>query len=642
MQKGTLTFLKEYLSEEQQEILSTNAEQVRSRLCQKTDEQRFEEEAKKHKNLRVMLLQAVHKAETDPHPDNIERLLRCAVNQHDFITALYWHQKTRSISGFSDKFERYYYTIMAELQKQHTPDAEPCVGVSQMCKKKSDVSEILRNPEYLEHSISYHVNQVRTTKEKYNGVEDSVLLPAKKKDDNASILFALISLALLIGGGIFLWKTYGVVASAVNDFFGHGILSLITWIIPILYAILLIIADFALIGFAMKMIGRRNRNRLKTRIAEINKEISEQLKDTDEYRSLQEMDHGLPSDFHTYDARLVLAALSAMTGERDAGKLCKMAEDDSTWLSSQINNKRRGSNPYQDIDTLFKDDATDTDLFVGYTLTRWMWATKGLEYTTYNSGLALVHHNNFTPEDFKERYANSSYDFIKRFLSTPFGGEKHRYNSDCLVKMVERFLLNEALMEEKRSWHWRMGSAYFELYKLCIKERRYKDAYTYGLAGVEHYEPFKYYVMYNKACYDEDHEYYDPYTALGFTRADAEAYAKTLRGEERKELEERFKEVDRHTAERAAEARAAEARAYWEERGRLMREADAAREKARAELNAKMDAIERDSNLLFNGEYATVEERIMLSDRSDTDKTMDLIHYDALREAAIRKKLDDM
>ncbi len=642
MSKGTFQFLKEYLSKEQQDILGSDAEQVRSHLSQKTDEQRFEEESKKHKNLRIMLLQAVHKAEKNPHPDNVNMLLRCAVNRHDFITALYWHQKTRDSSSFSCKFERYYYTIMAEQQKRRTPDAEPCTSVSQMCKKKSDVSELLRNPEYLEHSINYHVNQVKITQEKYDGIEDSVLLPAKKKDDNASIIFALISLALLIGGGIFLWKTYGVVASAVNNFFSDSILSLITWIIPIIYAILLIIADFALIGFAMKIIGKRNRDRLKARIAEINKEISAQLKDTDEYRFLQKMNKGLPSEFHTYDARLVLAALSAMTGEQDIEKLCKMAEDDSTWLSAQISNKRRGSNPYQDIDTLFKDDATDTDLFLGYTLTRWMWATKGLKYTSINSGLALVHHSEFTPEDFKEQDANSSYDFIERFLSTSFGGEKHRYNSGCLVKLVERFLLNEALMDEKRSWFWRMGSAYFELYKLCIKERRFKDAYTYGLAGVEHWEPFKYYVMYNKACYDEEHEYYDPYTALGFTRADAEAYAKTLRGEERTKLEERFKEVDRLTAERAAEARAAEVRAYWEERGRLMREADAAREKARAELNARMDAIERDANLLFKGEYATVEERIMLSNRSDTDKTMDIIRYDALREAAIRKKLDDM
>ncbi len=642
MPKDTFKFLKEYLSKEQQDILGTNAEQVRSRLSQKTDEQRFEEEAKKHKNLRVMLLLAVHKAEKDPHPDNVNRLLRYAVNRHDFITALYWHKKTKDSSSFSCKFEHYYYTIMAELQKQHTPDAEPCTSVNQMCKKKSDVSEILRNPEYLEHSISYHVNQVKTTKEKYDSIEDSIVLPAKKKDDNASIIFSLISLALLIGGGIFLCKTYGVVASAVNNFFGDGILSLITWVIPIIYAILLIIADFALIVFSMKIIGKRNRDRFKAKIAEIDKELLEQLKDTNEYLSLQEMNKGLPSDFHTYDARLILAALSAMTGEQDVVKLCEMAEDDSTWLSAQISNKRRGSNPYQDIDTLFKDDATDTNLFLGYTLTRWMWATKGLKYTSINSGLALVHHSEFTPEDFKERDANSSYDFIERFLSTPFGGEKLAYNSNCLVKLVERFLLNEALMDEKRSWFWRMGSAYFELYKLCIKERRFKDAYTYGLAGVEHWEPFKYYVMYNKACYDEDHEYYNPYEALGFTRADAEAFAKTLRGEERIELEERFKEVDRRTAERAAEARAAEARAYWEERGRLMREADAAREKARAELNAKMDAIERDANLLFNGEYATVEERIMLSNRSDTDKTMDLIRYDALREAAIRKKLDDM
>ena len=642
MRRDTFKFLEEYLSEEQQEILDTNAEQVRARLSQKTDEKRFEEEAKKHKNPRIRLLYAVHKAEKDPNPDNIERLLRCAVNQHDFVTALYWHQKTRDTSSFSRKFERYYYTIMAEQQKRHTPNAEPCTGVAQMCKKSSDVSEFLKNPEYLDNSINYQVNQVKTTQEKYDDIEDSVLLPAKKKDDNASVVFAMFSLALLIGGGIFLWNSYGVVASAVDDFFGNGILSLISWIIPIIYAILVIVAVFALIVFAMKIIGMGNRNRLKAKIAEIDKEIAKQMQDTEEYRSLREMDKGLSRNFHTYDARLALAALSAMTGEQDLGKLCKMAEDDTTWLSAQISNKRRGKNPYQAIDTLFKDDATDTDLFLGYTLDRWMWATKGLQKTTVNSGLSLVHHSEFTPEGFQEQDAGGSYCFIERFLSTPFGGEKHRYNAHCLVKMVERFLLNEALMDEKRSCLWRMGSAYFELYKLCIKERRFKDAYTYGLAGVEHWEEFKYYVMYHKACYDEDHEYYNPYEALGFTRSDAEAYARTLRGGERKKLEQRFQEVDRRTAEREAEARAAEVRAYWEERGRLMREAEAEREKARAELNAKMDAIEREANLLLKGQYATIEERIMQSDRSDTDKTWDRLRYDALREAAIRKKLDDM
>jgi len=647
MQKGTLHFLKEFISEEQQELLGTNPDQIRSSMSKQTDEQRFEETMAQYKNPRLSLLLAVHKAETLSSRESMLDVIRCAVNQQDFVTARYWHQEKlkKFTATMSDKFELYYYTIMADQQKRHQPDAEPCISAGQMCKNASDTSHALADQQCLEHSINHRTQLVKAYQDKFDGIEESVILPAKSKDENASLIQVLIGLAFLIGGGVFLWKTYGAVATAIKNFFGHGILSLITWVIPIIYAILVIVIVCVLIYLFTKNIGAGNKKKLKSKLAEVQQEIETQMEDTDDYRALQELNKDLPPSFHTYDSRLVLAALSAMTGEQDLKKLCKMVNDNSNWLSQQVPSKPRGNNPYRHIDDLFKDGASDTDLFLGYTLNMRLYAQEGLSWNYYTG---VTHgHATLTPEDFVKSQTSTAWSFLERFVRTPFGGENRRRNLLFLFNMAERFLLEEALRAESCSDFRQMGKAYFELYRMCIHgkiDRLISNAnqkiYTYGLAGVEHCDEFKYYVMYNKACYDEDHEYYDPYESLGFTRADAVKYASSHpRGAD---LRERFKEVDRHTAQRAAEARAAEVRAYWEEKGRLMREAEQAREKARAEMNARMDSIERDANLLLNGDFSTVEERIQRSSRSEMDKVMDQMRHEALREAMIRKKLDDM
>lgn len=622
MQESTLNFLKDHLSNEQKELLRCDPEDIRGDMGKKTDEQRFEKAAERYKNPRLALLQAVHKAETRPGPETIRQVICCAVKADDFVTALHWHQKL--LSGktvkLSDKFERYYYTLMAERQKEQEPGAKPCTGVQQICQRASDTSHALRDPQYLEHAIAYRTRLAEAYQEKFDAAEKSVFLPAKKKDDNATWIQLLISAVLLVLGVVLLWKTYGIVARAVRAFFRYSILSLISWIIPLLYALIVIILVILVWYLLIKDIGSGNKKKLKKSIREITYQIERSLAETEDFLSLQVMDKDLPEKFQSYDARLVLAALSAMSGEKNTIKLCEMAKDDSTWLTRLVPPEKYAKNPYEKkIESLIRRKAPDSDLFLGYTLYRKQ-----------------------SPHE-----AEYEADFISIYRNVFFGGsgyEKER----ILFYMVERFLREEALMAEDRRDYKRMGEAYFNLYDLYTHAATLfsdstidKEAYRYGSLGIDHSDELKYHIMYTYACYEKYHEYYNPYLSLGFTRTDAETYAAELvrKGDPRgKELRNHFEEVDRRTAERAAEAEAEKARAFWEEKSRLMREAEETREKARAELNARMDTAEREENLLLRDSFSTEEERALRGEQSELDH----IRHQTLRDAVIRKKLNDM
>lgn len=619
MQNSTLEFLKDYLSDEQKELLRCDPDEIRGDMSKKTDEQRFEDAAKRFDNPRLALLTAVHNAETRPGRETTWQVIQCAVKADDFVTALHWHEKLlsgRTVKA-SEKFERYYYTLMAERQKEQELGAKPCTGVQQMCQQASDTSHALRDPQYLEHAIAYRTQLTEAYQEKFDAAERSIFLPAKKKDDNATWLQLLIGLVFLVAGGIFLWKTYGIVAAAVNAFFRYSILSLICWVIHVLYAILVIVLTCVLIYLFTKNIGSSNKKMLKNAISEIKYKIERSLMETEDFLSLQVMNKDLPDEFQSYDARLVLAALSAMTGEKNTINLCKMAKGGSTWLTRLVPPEKYASKPYEKkIDSLIRKGAPDSDLFLGYTLYR---------------------------KQSPHEAAHES-DFISIYRNV-FFGSSGREKERILFDMVERFLREEALMAEDRRDYNRMGEAYYYLYNLYTHAATlfsdsmiYKEAYRYGSLGVDYSDELKYHVMHMYACRKD---YNNPYLTLGYTRTDAESYAAELvaKGDPRgKELRKRFEEVDRRTAERAAEAEAAEARAFWEEKSRLMHEAEEARETARAELNAKMDRIEREANLYLRGSYSTEEERTLRGEQSELDG----IRHQNLRDAVIRKKLDDM
>jgi len=663
MQNDTVKFLKELFGEEPRaeqeellDILREDADKIPAQMRQEGEVQLFEHTAASLKNQRPALLAAVRKAETEPSHENIRRVIRCAVRQDDFLTALHWHQLQTKAGSMKpeDKFERYYYTLMADLQKRCQPGAQPSTGIKQMCSHSTDTARVLGDRQYLEHCVHFRVQQVRAFQDKFDAIEKTVLLPAKAKDDNASMFGALLSLAILVAGAVFLWKSYGVVAEAVDHYFIGSILFLISWLIPIFYAVAVVAADFALIWAAMVLPGLRNKKKTKQKIAQIQSQTTAALENSESYRAIRAMDKDLPlksifdsrtkylSRFHSYGDRMILSALSAMTGECDLKKLRAIAEDGSTWLTRFkpiIKPKKIEDNPYHSIDELFRKDASDTELFIGFTLNRRLWAEKGLKY--YNS--LANDHMVYSPEAFEKLEADYDSDFIEKVLRTPFGGKHRGRNEEMILNLTERFLRDEALLAEKRSDLNQMGSTYFRLYRIFAVRNKEK-AYQYGLAGVDYCEELKFDVM-SHACYEENHEDYNPYLSLGYSRRDAKAYANSLssRGDPRgKQLHEQFRKIDQMTAYRAAEARSAQARAYWEEQSRLRQEAEAAREKARAELNTRLDSIERNANLLFNGAYATQAEQIAGSSRSDTDKTLDQLRHDAFREAVIRKELDKL
>ena len=102
-------------------------------------------------------------------------------------------------------------------------------------------------------------------------------------------------------------------------------------------------------------------------------------------------------------------------------------------------------------------------------------------------------------------------------------------------------------------------------------------------------------------------------TDLAEERAEQREIRREQEAERRAEEEERREQEKRERyARRLREQQESE---------RRRQEAEAAREKARAELNTRLDSIERNANLLFNGAYATQAEQIAGSSRSDTDKT---------------------
>ena len=645
MDSSSYKFLDEFLTEEQANLLKEDIDKIHGNLSSVSDEERFKKALNRYSTPILELFQAIRELEAHPNDENIRNVIHCAVNQHDFVTALYWHKKLcKGFSKITDKFERYYYSLMAELQKKHQPDAVPYTSAGEMIKNASDMSKKLRDPKYLEHTINYRTKLAKAYQEKFDSMENSVIIPAKKKEDKATAFQFLIGFIILIAGGIFLFKSYGVVARAVKNALNHTILFLISWAIPIIYAILLIIIVCVLIYFGTKNFGKRNKSRLKKSINAAAFEIKNSFRNDEDFCALQEMNKDINSDFHNYDSRLILAALSAITGEQDIKKLSELPRSKSSWLSEYKPFKRYEKDTYKNIDGLIKDGASDTDLFLAYTLTRKLWAKYGLSWYQSIAGLVSERHE-LTPADFVKREEKDSRSFIEKFIDVPFGGDNRSRNSHKMFEFVERFLVDEAIMAENAGDYNKTGHIYYVLYRLCKYKSSKSKMYVYGTAGFDYSEELRHYVMQWEACYDEYHEYYDPYASLGYTRNDAKAYARELDsiGDPfGKVLWDRFKEVDRRQKEREEEARAAEARAYWEEQSRLRQEAEAAREKARAELNARMDSLERNANLLFNGQFATTEERILGSNMSDAEKTMAQINHDTLREAAIRKKLDDM
>lgn len=618
MQDSTRKFLEDYLSNEQKELLDCDPSKIRESMSKETDDERIEKAAEKYKLPQLALLAALHRVEADPKPENIFHVIRCAIRTDDFVTALYWHKKLHSGTKLklSDKFEQYFLSVMAQQQKQQDPTAEPFTDSQKLCSKASDTSRTLQDPQYLEHSIKYRTQLAEAYQEKINAAEESLLLPAMKKADKAFWRQVLVGLMFLIAGGVFLWKTYGIVAAAIDKFFFYSIVSLISWTFPLAYAILVIILDCVLIWLFTKGIGKNGKKKLKHSLGDIWISAEDSLVNSEDYRALMAMNNGEFLSFQSYDMRLTLGALSAMSGEQNFEKLWKMtSREESTWLTQLIPPNKYASQPYKEkINDLIQKDAPDSDLFLGFTLA---YKQEGKSRSDY--------------------FGDGGID--GNFFGAIFMVDLHG-NKRILFERVERFLLDELQTAKMRSDHTRMGEVYYELY---LQSMNVSDelAYKYGSAGLNYSDELKYRVMYNSASHRSDDRYYNPYLALGFTRDDAEKYAAELvaKGDPRgKELQKHFVDVDRRAAKRTAEEEAAEA-AERAERERAERErAEAARERARAELNDQMDRIERGVNQFWGNGYTTEEERYLEGKVS----YLDSVKYEEKRRAAIEKKLDDM
>lgn len=622
MDEKTLEFIEKEIPEIYAYIAPENDTNT-EKAVSKSDAVLFAEELPSVKNQKVQLLYSLCHAKYSSARDKILDVSHAAADADDFVTALYWHEKLSLVmpQDISLKFERYFYTLLAAEQKKKVPDAKPISSAQQLLQYRSETSGTLKDPKYLEVEARYLEKKTEAYRQRFlsDSFENSALRSVQKKRtglDNFGCLFMLLCWG---AGGFGLWKTIPI----VWNWIGNALLQLI--------GTALYIVVFAVITLCISMLFLSNGDKkLKKFFQEQKAEIDESLCRSEEYLALQKMNEGLRENHRSYPKRMVLAALSAMTGETNLQKLCDLAEKgERTWMSRDYPIGSYNRNPK--VLSLAREGASDTDLAKAFVL--YERSAVGREKESLMD----------------EKKANP--DFISRVISAcitmlhgeTYKGEVIQAPFNHLFDLPLHFLKAEYVTACHTGNRAYVGEVCYRLYDMGIRGHNYASggrhdmhdiAYHYGILGVEYSDKLKFRVMSEYAVYDETR---NSKLSLGFYREDAEDYCKELyqKGdprwhEMRKALDSAKKRDEDFVRERefreAREERAAQLAAL-----RRQEEENQAR---RRELEKKADLFEREVDLMYGGSGHTVEELRIGGKVSDTDA----MRYKDLRDHVIDKK----
>lgn len=635
MQEELLKFIQKEIPD-LHKILTTDLSELRCEAEKMTREQQFMDAVKTVKNLRVKLFAAICQAEQSRTAERVREVVRVAALQDDFVTALYWHEKLGA-SDLAVKFERQYYTHMAAAQKKKDEKAEPIKSSQQMLQHKSEVSAELGNEEYQKAETKYRIEELETLQNHFlsDDYEKKDLAPVLKKKKRVDQIMSKLMWVGIILDFIFLWKTVPVVwVWAKHNFFPDLIFHLLFWAVPILYAVF---AGFITLGLLGHIVSKGDRL-LKNVLIQHQRQITERIRASADYQAFQKRKAQLPDEYQSYGKRLVLAALSAIYGEKDLDKLLKLTDEGNpqTWLYYDA--YYWSARPNSKVMSLLKEGCSDAD--------------RAYAYAVYVRTLDDPEKDPSSNSQ-REGYYGSS-DFMAQVCSgasTMHREHAYRFQSSKPFNHLYGFLfdfLKRELTLAERSYDQRLvGEICYWIYNYAKSARvssfvyggpeeinYYTDmAYTYGCYGVSHSDKLKFYVMKNEAVEPAGRRNYK--LSLGFDRDSARAYMETLRSKgdhrwielrdaldsaekEEEEREERATEL----AERAEKARQ---QIIQETRERELRE----------QLASKADRIERDLDMLQGGSGYTQEEQLLRGTISEAEYQ----RRKELRDRAIEKKV---
>ena len=625
MDAKTLEFLKKNMPELYRYVDPERDENTGARV-RKSDEELFSAELSSLEHKKLRLLYAICRAEKSGTQDRILDVCRAAADADDFVTALHWHKKLplSMPQDISAKFERYFYQLLAGEQRRKAPDSAPVTSSQQLLSHRSETSHALSDPKYLEAEANYREKELEAYRQTLlsPSFETSELRPVLKKKDRLDNFGSLFMLLCWVAGGFGLWKTVPLVWNWVGN-------ALFQLIVTALY-----IPIFAVAALFISTLFLSNGDNVLKRFFENQKaEVDAALRQSEEFLTLQKMNGDLPEHFRTYPKRMVLAALSAMTGETDLRKLCSLAEKrENTWLSADYSPRSTDSrNRSQKVLSLAREGASDTELAKAFVL---------YEHTAAAAERPELFSSKNEAPDFIDRVIGAA---MKMRYGQTYCGEVIDKPFDHLLDLPLRFLKDEYEVACRSGSRAYVGEVCFLLYNMGIRCYSYsasgrKDmhdiAYHYGILGVDYSDKLKFRVMKEYAVYDETR---NGKLSLGFFREDAEAYCKELyrNGDPRwREMREALDSAKRHDEDFVLERSLRESREERAAQLAELRRQEAAKEARRRELEGKADLLEREVDLMLGGSGHTVDELRAGGRVSD----LDALRYQELRDRVIDKK----
>lgn len=618
----------EFLEKEMPELyayIDPESEVITEKPVQKSDEELFAEELPSVQNKKVQLLYSLCRAEHSSARDRILDVSHAAADADDFVTALYWHEKL-SLAMPQDlpaKFERYFYSLLAAEQKKKTPDAKPITSAQQLLQHRSETSRALKDPKYPEIEARYIEKKAEVYRQRFlsDSFENAALRPVLKKKnglDNFGCLFMLLCWAAGVFG---LWKTIPIVWNRIEN-------ALLQLIGTALY----IVVFLAVTLFVSGLFSSQGDKKLKKFFQDQKAEADALLRRSEEYLALEKINEGLQENYRSYPKRMVLAALSAMTGERNLRKLCDLAEKgEYTWLSAEYSGYAIGNyNRNKQILSLARAGASDADLAkalviyersaVGSERSRLMYEKKhdpDFISRTISACNTMRNGETYKGEVIQKPF-NHLYDLPLRFLEAEYEAACRAGNRACIGEVCYRL--------------YDMGIRSYD-HASSGRQDMHDIASRYGNLGLEYSDKLKFRVMEEYAVYDETR---NRKLSLGFYREDAEEYCKELYKKGDPRWSKMRKALDSAKKRDEDFVREREFREAQEERAAQLaelRRQEEEKQARRRELEKKADLLEREADLMRGGSGHTVEELRIGGKVSD----LDAMRYKDLRDHEIDK-----
>ncbi len=624
MDEKTLEFLEKEMPEIYAYIAPENDTNT-EKTTQKSDEVLFAEELPSVKNKKVQLLYSLCRVEYSSARDKILDVSHAAADADDFVTALYWHEKLSldMPQDISLKFERYFYSLLAAEQKKKAPDAKPITSAQQFLQHRSETSRTLKDPKYPEIEARYLEKKTEVYRQRFlsDSFKDTALRSAQKKKSDLDNFGSLFMLLCWGAGGFGLWKTIPV----VWNWIGNALLQLLG---TALYIVVFVVITLCISTLFLS----KGDKKLKKFFQEQKTEIDESLCRSEEYLALQKMDEGLQENYRSYPKRMVLAALSAMTGETNLRKLCDLAEkSEHTWLSYDYSSFSINSNKRnKTVLSLARKGASDADLAKAFVL---------YERSAVGNERSYLMNAKKMESDFISQMISACNTMLRGV--TYGGAAESPYN--YLYDLPLRFLETEYETAFLAGNHAYIGEVCYRLYDMGIRSYdhassgrhdMYDIAYHYGILGLEYSDKLKFRVMEEYAVYDETR---NGKLSLGFYREDAEEYCKELyrKGDPRwSKMQKALDSAKKHDEDFARERDFREAREERAAQLAELRRQEEEKQARRRELEKRADLLEREVDLMRGGSGHTVEELRIGGKVSD----LDAMRYKDLRDHVIDKK----